>query len=222
VTYAVPAVLGATSYLWTLPVGATGSSTTNSITVSIGEQFQGGAMSVLPVNACGDGAGAELTVSVNTAPPQPVIVQVSDTLYASGAGSFQWELFGVTIPGATDAFLQTSTTGEYTVTVTDANGCSSTSAPFPFIATGITQVWDGAFAVQPNPNNGSFTVMTPSLPRESTLEVYAMDGRLLHSQVISASTAVTELSIEQPTAGLYMLRLLMGMEVLSLKVIVQP
>jgi uncharacterized sodium:solute symporter family permease YidK len=64
--------------------------------------------------------------------------------------------------------------------------------------------------------------MTPSLPRESTLEVYAMDGRLLHSQVISASTAVTELSIEQPTAGLYMLRLLMGMEVLSLKVIVQP
>ncbi len=222
VTYAVPAVPGATSYLWTLPVGATGSSTTNSITVSIGEQFQGGAMSVLPVNACGDGAGAELTVSVNTAPPQPVIVQVSDTLYASGAGSFQWELFGVTIPGATDAFLQTSTTGEYTVTVTDANGCSSTSAPFPFIATGITQVWDGAFAVQPNPNNGSFTVMTPSLPRESTLEVYAMDGRLLHSQVISASTAVTELSIEQPTAGLYMLRLLMGMEVLSLKVIVQP
>jgi hypothetical protein len=33
---------------------------------------------------------------------------------------------------------------------------------------------------------------------------------------------VTELAIEQPTAGLYMLRLLMGMEVLSLKVIVQP
>jgi hypothetical protein len=221
-TYSVPEVPGAASYQWTLPVGVMGSSSSNSIPVTVDGQFQGGLISVIPVNACGAGTGADLSVSVSQPPAEPVIVQGSDTLYASGAGSFQWALFGVPIPGATEAFLQSFTSGEYTVTVTDVNGCSSTSAPFPFIATGITQVWDGAFAVQPNPNNGSFTVMTPSLPRESTLEVYAMDGRLLHSQVISASTAVTELAIEQPTAGLYMLRLLMGMEVLSLKVIVQP
>ena len=35
ITYTVPAITGATSYIWTLPTGATGSSTTNSISVSL-------------------------------------------------------------------------------------------------------------------------------------------------------------------------------------------
>jgi hypothetical protein len=39
--------------------------------------------------------------------------------------------------------------------------------------------------------------------------------------VIPASTALTELSIDQPAAGLYMLRLHIGKDVVSLKVIVQ-
>jgi hypothetical protein len=220
-TYSVPVVPGAASYQWTLPVGVTGSSISNSIPVTVDGQFQGGLISVVPLNACGAGTGADLAVSVSQPPAEPVIVQGSDTLYASGAGSFQWALFGVPIPGATEAFLQSFTSGEYTVTVTDVNGCSSTSAPYAFIATGINQVWDGSFAVQPNPNNGSFTVITPSLAVDATLEVYAMDGRLLHSQRISASTRLTELSIEQPAAGLYMLRLLVGVDVWSLKVVVQ-
>jgi hypothetical protein len=221
VTYSVPLVPGATTYQWTLPVGTSGTSTTNSITVTFDGLFQGGLIGVVPVNDCGNGLGAEMAVALNPAPEQPVIEQSADTLFASGVGSFQWALFGATIPGATDAFLQSSTSGEYTVTITDANGCSSTSEPFPFVATGINQVWNGSFAVQPNPSNGSFTVMTPSLPNEAALEIYAMDGRLVHAQVIPASTALTELSIDQPAAGLYMLRLHIGKDVVSLKVIVQ-
>jgi len=221
VTYSVPLVPGATTYQWTLPVGASGSSTTNSITVTFDGLFQGGLIGVVPVNDCGNGLGADMAVALNPAPEQPVIEQSADTLYASGVGSFQWALSGVPIPGATNAFLQSSTSGEYTVTITDANGCSSTSELFPFVANGINQVWNGSFAVQPNPSNGSFTVMTPSLPNEAALEIYAMDGRLVHAQVIQASTALTELSIEQPSAGLYMLRLRIGKDVVSLKVIVQ-
>jgi hypothetical protein len=221
VTYSVPLVPGATTYQWTLPAGASGTSTTNSITVTFDGLFQGGLIGVVPVNDCGNGLGAEMAVALNPAPEQPVIEQSADTLFASGAGSFHWALFGTTIPGATDAFLQSSTSGEYTVTITDANGCSSTSEPFPFVSIGINQVWNGSFAVQPNPSNGTFTVMTPSLPNEAALEIYAMDGRLVHTQVIPASTALTELSIDQPAAGLYMLRLHIGKDVVSLKVIVQ-
>ncbi|MFM7726409.1 MAG: T9SS type A sorting domain-containing protein, partial [Flavobacteriales bacterium] len=221
VTYSVPLVPGATTYQWTLPVGASGSSTTNSITVTFDGLFQGGLIGVVPVNDCGNGLGADMAVALNPAPEQPVIEQSADTLYASGVGSFQWALSGVPIPGATNAFLQSSTSGEYTVTITDANGCSSTSELFPFVANGINQVWNGSFAVQPNPSNGSFTVMTPSLPNEAALEIYAMDGRLVHAQVIQASTALTELSIDKPSAGLYMLRLRIGKDVVSLKVIVQ-
>ncbi|WP_459489413.1 Ig-like domain-containing protein, partial [Aquirufa sp. ROCK-SH2] len=40
-TYSVPAVTGATSYVWTLPIGWTGTSTTNSITVTVGTNTNG-------------------------------------------------------------------------------------------------------------------------------------------------------------------------------------
>lgn len=60
-TYSVTAVTGATSYLWNLPSGWSGSSTINSITVTVGTTS--GTISVSAVNGCGASAARTLAVT---------------------------------------------------------------------------------------------------------------------------------------------------------------
>lgn len=60
ITYSIAAVTGATSYVWTLPSGWTGTSSTNSITVT--PAANGGIISVAPVTSCGVGVAQSKTV----------------------------------------------------------------------------------------------------------------------------------------------------------------
>ncbi|MEI6822593.1 MAG: YCF48-related protein, partial [Bacteroidota bacterium] len=63
--YIVPAITNATSYVWTLPTGATGTSTTNSITVSYGNTTVSGNITIKGHNTCGDGVSSSLAIIVN-------------------------------------------------------------------------------------------------------------------------------------------------------------
>ncbi len=75
VVFTVAPLAGATSYLWTLPTGATGTSTTNSITLSFSTSFNGGNICVTGVNACGQGAQYCRSVIVySAAPAAPVAI----------------------------------------------------------------------------------------------------------------------------------------------------
>ena len=53
--FTVAAIPGATSYIWTLPTGATGSSTSTSITLSFSSTYVTGNICVKPANACVQG-----------------------------------------------------------------------------------------------------------------------------------------------------------------------
>ena len=63
-TYTTPIMNGASSYIWSLPPGATGSSTTNSITVTYPGNASSGLIKVKGVNTCGQGQQASLLVHV--------------------------------------------------------------------------------------------------------------------------------------------------------------
>ena len=67
--FTTPAVSGATSYQWTLPTGATGSSTTNSITLSFGSTYNTGNLSVRAVGPCGTSTAFTRSVVAFTAVP---------------------------------------------------------------------------------------------------------------------------------------------------------
>ena len=78
-SYSVEAVSGAVSYVWTLPAGWSGSSTTNVINVIAGAE--GGTIRVRAVNACGESAEATLYVSITTnVTPSVVIVSDGSTI----------------------------------------------------------------------------------------------------------------------------------------------
>jgi hypothetical protein len=68
-TYNVTPVTGATNYIWTLPSGWTGSSTSNSITTTT--NGSGGTVSVISVNGCGQSTARTLTVNVITTLANP-------------------------------------------------------------------------------------------------------------------------------------------------------
>ncbi len=55
VIFSVDAIPGATSYIWTLPTGATGSSSTNSISLNFSSTYNTGNICVSAVNPCGPG-----------------------------------------------------------------------------------------------------------------------------------------------------------------------
>ncbi len=68
VSYSITPLSNATSYVWTLPSGASGSSTTNSILVNFGTSAIPGNISVKGHNACGDGIASTLSINVNPLP----------------------------------------------------------------------------------------------------------------------------------------------------------
>jgi len=68
VTYTVPLITHADTYEWTLPAGATGSSTSNTIVVDFGSNAVSGNISVKGVNACGEGTASSLALTVNPLP----------------------------------------------------------------------------------------------------------------------------------------------------------
>lgn len=96
-----------------------------------------------------------LTVTVNDLPTAPMISQDGDDLLITNDDGYivQWYLDGDAIDGATDNSVTVAATGEYFATVTDANGCTSTTDPFNAIAAGIENVLTDAqvSALYPNP-----------------------------------------------------------------------
>ncbi len=65
ITYSVSAIENATSYIWELPTGATGTSMTNSITVSFGDNATNSNISVKGINACFEGESSSLSITVH-------------------------------------------------------------------------------------------------------------------------------------------------------------
>ena len=72
VVFTIAPVAGASSYQWTLPSGASGSSTTNSITLNFSNSFSTGNLCVRAVNNCGTSSSSCRSIIRFTAkPPKP-------------------------------------------------------------------------------------------------------------------------------------------------------
>ena len=147
VAYSVPAITGATSYSWTYSgTGATITGTTNSVTISFAANATSGNLTVRGVNGCGNGTvSANYAITMNLLPSQPAITAGGPTTFCTGGSvtltsstgtSYLWST------GATTQSINVTTSGSYTVQVTNAAGCQS-------IASAATAVTVNALPVQP-------------------------------------------------------------------------
>lgn len=192
------------TYAWSLDGNAIAGANSATLTADSTGLY---AVVVTSGEGCSSDPSAAVEVTENPAPPQPVITQGADTLYASGSGSFAWSLFGNPIPGAADPFIETATSGDYTVTLTDANGCTSTSNPYTYIATGLTPVVSGAPAVFPNPSEGLFTIRLPQgLSAGDQYRVLDVTGKRVLQGRLSGPESTIDLGAQD--TGVYFLQLL--------------
>lgn len=139
-TYSITAITGATSYIWTLPNGWTGTSTTNSITVTSGTT--GGNVTVKATNDCGTGTEQTLPVSVKAGTPvQPgafsgsnlVCPNTSETFSISpvnGATEYIWTLPSGWTGSSTSESITVTTgqSGSGNITVKAKNDCGTGTA----------------------------------------------------------------------------------------------
>ena len=125
-TYSIAVVNNATEYIWSLPSGWSGSSSTNSIDVTTGASGSGN-ISVQAKNDCGTSAVKTLAVSVKPGTPDqpgaisgtaevcPGIQQSYSVTAVPGATSYEW-----TLPNS--GWTGTSTTNSITVTSGSSGG----------------------------------------------------------------------------------------------------
>jgi hypothetical protein len=90
---------------------------------------------VLLKGSCADTSNI-VTVTIDTA--IPTIILEGDSLFASSGINYQWYAFGQLLPGATNQFYIPTLGYQYTVVVTDSNGCTATSLPFDVISLNIS------------------------------------------------------------------------------------
>jgi hypothetical protein len=174
--YTVPVILNATGYTWTLPAGATivSGNNTNSITVDFSSSAVSGNITVAGTNSCGNGTvSPNFAVTVNTAPPAPVVTNTGTTLQSSAATGNQWYFQGTLIMGATGQTYVATQDGYYWDVVT-LNGCSSDTSNHVYIlTTGVNSHSSAAINVYPVPNDGQFNVSITTASHESfTINVY--------------------------------------------------
>ena len=82
---------------------------------------------VVTTNGCTDSSIAT-SVTVNSLPATPTITRNAAQLTSSAASGNQWFLNGSAISGATGTTYTATQNGNYSVTVTNASGCSSSSS----------------------------------------------------------------------------------------------
>src|SRR5207237_243857 len=88
-------------------------------------------------NGCASAPSAATTVTVNPLPATPTITPNTSTTFCAGghvtltsssATGNQWYLGGVLIASATNQTYDATQTGDFTVVVTNANGCASATS----------------------------------------------------------------------------------------------
>ena len=157
------------------------------------------------------GQSQPVEVTVQPAPPKPVISRDHNLLSSSTDGTLQWYRNGSPISGATERQFQATQTGVYVVRVRNAYGCESVSDPFTVnILSGgsIPAAVTPSISVHPQPVRGMMQVRIQGVPEGELLQLRVHDllGRVvLERRILGAPGATLMLDAQDWPAGMYLL-----------------
>lgn len=210
--FTIPSVPGATSYQWTLPTGATGTSTTNSIILSFSSTYVTGNLCVKAISGCGAGASfCRSIVYYSAKPATPVSISgiangacVSSSKTFTVAAVANATVYNWTVPAnaviqsgqgttsITIGFLAGFTSGTLSVT---AGNCAGNSTARTLTMTSATAI--------PTTITGSATAVCAGSTRTYTSSL--VSGAESYSWVIPANATILSgqgtatISVQFPT-----------------------
>ena len=183
-----------------------------------------------------DAEGCSVMTTIEIEEPEELVIASSDVTVDSGAGDGE---ISIDVEGGTEDYtydwsgpngfssdeedIDGLEAGEYTVTVTDENGCTVTET-FNVLV-GIEEIFNSVeVSLMPNPSEGEFYLDLAGLDgQEVAYQVVDMQGRVVLDENIEWNAAeVRELiDLTSQSSGLYYLMIQIGDETGTLKMMKQ-
>jgi|GEM_PF-1451717 len=194
-------VTGGTSYIWS------NGENTAEITVSPSSPTT---YSVTVANVCASGTG-EVSVNVLSSPNPSIVLGSNGTLSALPIDlAYQWYLNGAPVTGATDQIHTPAQTGDYSVEVTNADGCATISASIAYMVVATEHI-EGVeyFEVFPNPFNDFIDIEIKNDNSETFyVKIVDIRGEILQEQEIySTGSYATRLNVANLPKGIYLVQI---------------
>ncbi len=166
---------------------------------------------------------AQATIVVNPAPEKPgIVLDDLDDLKTTAAGDIQWYLDGNAITGATtDTHIPTET-GNYTVVVTNTFGCSKESDELYVDMTGVEDAISG-ISLYPNPAQDKVKLnIAVDFSGKVNVEIINVMGEAVISSSfeVNGSQLHETIDLDNLSSGSYLVRIQIGSEVITDKIIV--
>ncbi|QQL50090.1 S8 family serine peptidase [Mucilaginibacter ginkgonis] len=168
--------------------------------------------------------GCPSTSRVAVALTKPIITRNGNVLNSNYATGNQWYFNGVAIPGATGSTLSPVESGNYQVAVAVSGSCTSISDNFAFALTALhPDNSDIGLALFPNPANTKINLAFTAKTAGTLVLTFVNSAGQIQRQeerTIAAGAYSTVVSTASLPAGTYVLKLTLGGETYSKKVIV--
>jgi hypothetical protein len=210
-----------TTWAWSFPNGvpATAVVRNPSVTYTLPGTYT---ISLNATNANGKDSTSQI-ITVSAPPATPTVTLTGTLLTSSTAFSYQWNFNANPIPASTQQICNGSQTGNYSVCITDAAGCTSCSAPIAF-ALGIKEdPTGGTIRIYPNPGNGLFQISFDLQNAGTyTIELSNVIGQQVYAETLdlSGGSHVKDFDVKKSGAGLYLLTIKNATQQVIRKVVV--
>jgi hypothetical protein len=208
ITYAIPKITNATSYIWTLPDGTTTSTLTNSISLTFDSIARSGELKVRGHNTTADGAESTLFINVKVTPAQPQLKLIDNILYSDASLDNEWFRNNTKILNATSNSYTIKENGSYSARIT-REGCSSKiSNNISYLITGIDEFSNREISIYPNPTNNSIEIFIneDTLPI-SAIEIYNYTGIRMQKEEINNNIKKIKIDISSYPPGIYIVKI---------------
>lgn len=205
VVYTVGEINNASDYIWSLPSGATGTSSSNNISIDFGTNAISGNITVMGRNSCGDGVEAVLTVDVNEKPETPVITIEGNVLQSSALAGNQWYNQIGLIDGAINQEYSLILSGNYYVVVTISGCASNPSNTINYVHTQKNETQaDSKVVIYPNPFSAEFKIYSDNNTQLIQYEIFDTFGSLITKGSVASGTTI---SGDNLSSGVYIIRI---------------
>lgn len=165
-------------------------------------------VSTIDTNNCPSNSDT-ISITVFPTPTIPTITQNGSILTSSPNTAYQWYLDGSPIPGAIGQNVTILGNGAYVVIVTDANGCSSESAPH--IITSVSQlITSQEIKIYPNPTNNQLYInfKNENIGKDISLSIFNSLGQSVFNTSIITTNSQYIIPIDYLPSGIFYLRIL--------------